>query len=63
MTIVYIKYYNTTKDKKIYIYKCICNKSRKMTKKMKSYTPLNTDIKEGIVLTHTDTHTQRERAR
>lgn len=27
---------------------------------MKSYTPLNTDIKEGIVLTHTDR--QRERA-
>ena len=29
---------------------------------MKSYTPLNTDIKEGIVLTHTDRERERERA-
>ena len=28
---------------------------------MKSYTPLNTDIKEGIVLTHTDRERERER--
>ena len=28
---------------------------------MKSYTPLNIDIKEGIVLTQTDRQTERER--
>ena len=30
---------------------------------MKSYTPLNTDIKEGIVLTHTDRQRERESER
>ena len=30
---------------------------------MKSYTPLNTDIKEGIVLTHTDRERERESER
>ena len=30
---------------------------------MKSYTPLNTDIKEGIVLTHTDRERESERGK